>query len=239
MALSRLVTPFLLTTTVFIAGCDLILPPTGHAPTRQALVDKFPSVEEGSSREENLKILCPFQRMLERSGIYDAAVQGQAILNPSVNAVKDASEVFGCATNSCGVVANLIGIEQSGSGIDLERLHQAGSTSHDCGLTFDLNGSTVSDTVRTTTLDRLWQLADAEGKLVYDNLLTVKTEICTAQGVTMSDAGETEIKLIFAYLGGVDNGSIAHSDVGNLLNATMPVIKTAQWITADLIKQIK
>jgi hypothetical protein len=156
-----------------------------------------------------------------------------------VNKVKDASEVFGCATNACGVVANLIGFEQSGDGIDLERLHDAGTASHDCGLTFDLNGTAVSDTVRTATIDRLYQLADAQGKLVYANLLTVKTEICDAQGVAMSSAGETEIKLIFAYLGGVENGTIAHSDVALLLNATMPVTKTTQWITKDLLDKIQ
>ncbi|NRB40425.1 MAG: hypothetical protein HRU20_18480 [Pseudomonadales bacterium] len=239
MASTRLGLLLLLTTTLFMAGCDLVLAPTGPVPTREALVDKYPNVEEGASREENVKILCPFQRMLERSGIYDLPVSGLGALTPSVTDVKEASEVFGCATNACGVVAHLISVEQSGSGIDLERLHDAGSTSHDCGLTFDLKGTAVSNAVRTATLDRLWQLADAEGKLVYANLLTVKTEICAAQGVTMSDAGETEIKLIFAYLGGVDNGAIAHSDVDKLLNATMPAIKTAQWITADLLDQVK
>ncbi|NRB42328.1 MAG: hypothetical protein HRU20_28310 [Pseudomonadales bacterium] len=240
MPSSRLLLPLLLTTSLFMAGCDLVLPPTGLAPTREALVDKYPNVEEvGGVREENVKILCPFQRMLERSGIYDLPIAGLGALTPSVSDVKHASEVFGCATNACGVVAHLISVEQSGSGIDLERLHDAGSTSHDCGLTFDLNGTEVSDAARLTTLNRLFQLADAEGKLIYANLLTAKTEICAAQGVTMSKAGETEIKLIFSYLGGVENGSIAHSDVEKLLNATMPIIKTSQWITADLLDQIK
>lgn len=238
MATFRLAPIFLLTTTLFVSGCDLILPPTGPVPSRDELVTQYPNVEEGGVRAENTNILCPFQRMLERSSIYDSAVEGKENLSPSVNKVTDASEIFGCATNSCGVVANLIGVQQSGAGIDLERLHDAGSVSHDCGLTFALGGTAVSDVVRDATLASLWELADAEGNLVYANLLEVKTGICTAQNVTMSSAGETEIKLIFAYLGGVDNGTIAHSDVVRLFNATMPAIKTGHWITADLLDQI-
>ncbi|NRB36933.1 MAG: hypothetical protein HRU20_00530 [Pseudomonadales bacterium] len=239
MIISRLTPLFLLTSIFFITGCDLILPPVGLAPTREQLVDEYPNVEEGSSREENVKILCPFQRMLERSGIYDTAVESPTNLTVSAVEVKDASEVFGCSTNSCGVVANLVSINQSGAGIDLERLHEAGSISHDCGLTFDLGGTAVSETVRTATLDSLWALADEEGNLVYNDLLTVKTDICTAQGVTMSSAGSTEIKLIFAYLGGVENGTISHSDVDKLFHATMPVTKTLSWITADLLDLIQ
>ena len=233
MSSLRLMSLLTLVTTFLLSGCDLVLPPTGLAPTREDIVTEFPNVEEGSSQAANEKILCPFQRMLDRAGIY-----GDASPNPSINEVKEASKVFGCAKNSCGVVANLVGFEQSGLGVDLERLHEAGSSSHDCGLTFALGGSAVSDAVRSATLDRLLQLADNDGSLVYADLLEVKTEICTAQNVAMSKAGEIEVKLIFAYLGGVENGSVSHSDVERLLNATMPEIKTHQWITAELLDQI-
>jgi len=219
---------------LFFSACNPQL-----APTRAALVAKYPTIEQGSTRAENKKVLCPFQRMLERSGIYDAEILPQTTLTVPVQSVSDASFEFGCATSSCGTVATTIGTLQSGTGIDLLRLHEAGSISHDCGLTFALNGSEVSDTVRDATLARLQSLADAQGHLSFDNLMTVKSEICAAQGVKMKAAEKLEVKLIYAYLAGVDKGYILASDVDRFLHATMPVNKTSSWVDLTLVSNVK
>lgn len=216
------------------AACD---PQT--APTRQTLVAKYPAVEQGSARPENKKVICPFHRMLERSGIYDEEIMPQTALTVPTQSVTDASLEFGCATNSCGPVATAVDLAQSGSGIDLLRLHQANGISHQCGLTFAPGGSEVSDAVRDATLARLQTLADANGHLSFSNLMLVKQEICASQGLTMNAIEESEIRLIYAYLAGVDNGFILLSDVDRLLHATMPVNKTTQWVDSALLARVR
>jgi len=64
---------------LLITGCD------GPVPTRAEIVTKYPNVENGSTRPENTEILCPFVRMLERSGLFDQEVQSQPTMSVSVN----------------------------------------------------------------------------------------------------------------------------------------------------------
>jgi hypothetical protein len=49
--------------------------------------------------------------------------------------------------------------------------------------------------VRQATLDRLAELADQDGNLVYDDIRRVKLEICAARDVTLSPEGEIEAKI--------------------------------------------
>lgn len=230
---SPIVTAVLLLSPLFSA-CN---PP--QAPTREALVAKYPDIEQGSAREENKKVLCPFQRMLVRSGIYDADILPQTELTVPRQAVIDASFEFGCATSSCGSVATTVDNAQPGSGVDLVSLHQAGAISHECGLTFAFGGSEVSDAVRDATLARLQTLADENGHLSFDDLMTTKREICDAQGVTMEPAERIEVRLIYAYLAGVENGYIQLSDVDRFLHATMPANKTTEWVNSALLSNVR
>jgi hypothetical protein len=66
----------------------------------------------------------------------------------------------------------------------------------------------------------------------------VKLEICEAQGVDISGAGNLEVRLIFAYLGGVDRGYILHSDVVRFLHGSMPETITEKLITAGLLSRV-
>jgi hypothetical protein len=209
------------------------------APTRAALVAKYPTVEQGSARPEDKRVMCPFQRLLQRSGIYDAEVLPQTTLTVPTQSVTDASREFGCASSSCGPVATLVDNGQPGVGVDLISLHQASGISHQCGLTFAPGGSEVSDAVRDSTLARLQTLADANGHLSFSNLMTVKREICTAQGITMGPIERVEVKLIYAYLAGVENGYILLSDVDRLFHATMPVNKTSSWVDSTLLAKVR
>jgi hypothetical protein len=209
------------------------------APTRAALVAKYPNIEQGSTRPENKKVMCPFQRMLQRSGIYDAEVLPQTTLTVPTQSVTDASREFGCASSSCGPVASAVDNGQPGVGVDLIGLHNASGISHECGLTFAPGGSEVSDVVRDATLARLQTLADANGHLSFANLMTVKREICAAQGVTMGAIERVEVKLIYAYLAGVENGYVLQSDVERFFHATMPVNKTSAWVDSTLLGQVR
>lgn len=214
----------------------------GSDPMTQAeLAMSYPAAAGLTERAENPKIMCPFVRMLERSGLLDSEL-GTASTDSTVKAgtLTAAAETFGCASGSCGTIANIVGLPQGNFGqVDLHRLWDAGFLSHDCGLTFAKGATEITPEVRQQTLDRLRVLAGDSGRLNFSHLEQVKLEICEAQGVSATTAGMTEVKLIFAYLGGVDNGSIAYSDVERLLNATLPETKTTQWVDLGLINQVE
>lgn len=224
----------LLMVSFFLAGCERT-----PAPTREEIVAKYPSLESGSVRPENTKILCPFVRMLERSGLLDEELAANSSSTVAVKSIGDSAKELGCAFLECNTVASIVSNGQSSEGVDLERLHEANGVAHDCGLTFALGGTEVSDVVRDATLNRLAELADDSGDLVYDDLLTTKLEICAQQGVELSTAGATETKLIFAYLGGVERGSIPLTDVARFLNAEMPATKTTSWVNASLLSKVR
>ena len=213
-------------------GCD------GLVPTREEIVAKYPDVEQASARPENPRVLCPFLRMLERAGLFgDEAASRETSAIP-VAQVAQAAREFGCASLTCGSVAWIVAAGQGLSGVDIEKLHDAGPISHDCGLTFARGEAEVSEAVREATLDRFAELADESGNLTFDDIRTVKLEICEAQGVKMTPGGEIEMKVMFAYLGGVENGSVALSDVSRFLHATMPETKSSSWVDANLVGQV-
>ena len=219
--------------TLFITGCD------GPMPTRDQIVTKYPDVDLGSLRAENIEVLCPFVRMLERAGIFDAELDGQPTMEVASESLVSAAKEFGCATLECRSVVNTVSDGQGLAGVDIGQLHLAGSLAHDCGLTFAFGGTTVSDTVRQTTLDSLEALADIDGHLSFANIETVKLDICASRGVTITSGGETEIKLIYAYLGGVDRGYILHSDVVKLFDAEMPETISTRWMNAILLSSVQ
>ena len=220
--------------TLTIVGCG-----GGPVPTSEELVTKYPDVGQNSSRAENKEILCPFVRMLERSGSFDEEVASLPTITITTKSLGTAAKEFGCATSACQIVANIASSGQGNPGVDIERLHDADTIAHDCGLTYGFGDTQVNDAVRQNTLDRLADLADNEGNLVYADLETVKLENCAAEGVEISSPGELETKLIFAYLGGVENGSIPLSDVERLFHATMPENKTTSWLNSGLLGKVK
>lgn len=221
--------------TLFLIGCE-----QGPAPSREAIVAQFPSVDQGTTRPENPRVLCPFVRMLERSGLFDEEVQNQPTLTVSVNQLTSAAKTFGCGFLECNTVARSVSSGQGNGGdaVNIGSLHTATGIAHECGFTFEFGGTEVSDEVRANTLARLAELADADGHLVYQDLLTTKLEICASQGVEKTAAGDLETRLIFAYLGGVDRGFISHADVTRFLHAEMPLVKTSKWINASLLNGI-
>lgn len=224
---------------LFLSAVSLTAACDGPVPTREEIVAKYPDVELGSDRPENTKVLCPFLRMLQRAGLFDDVAAFRAETAVPVRSVAKAVGEFGCATIDCGAVALVIASRQGSGGLDIEGLHAARGISHDCGLTFGKGETEVNPSVRQATLDRLAELADGDGNLVYDDILRVKLAICAAQNVVMTPGGEIEMKALFAYLGGVENGSVRLSDVESLLNATMPGTKTSSWVNSALIGQIK
>ncbi len=198
------------------------------AADRDELAAKYPDIEEGSEKPENLKIICPFHRLLERAGIYDSSKSffGGPLMVSVVKITKAASE-FGCQALGCGGVATAVSGGQLATGttvfseVNVESLHTALGISHECGLTFEKGGKEVSPRKRAATLAALSNLADEEGRLTLQDLQSVKEGICRAQGVKNNLVGETEVKLIYGFLGGVERGFIDYSDVERFLHAEL------------------
>lgn len=217
---------------VFLTACG------GDAYSSEELVTMYPDISASSSKPEDAEVLCPFQRMLKRSGILDDAIEDNSF-EVKNSTLTEATEVFGCNSGACGAAVGYASLAQGNwNTIELNRLHEAGFLSHDCGLQFELGGITVSDTRRSATLDRLSELA-VDGRLVYSDLMTVKQETCAQEGVEITIGGEAEMKLIYAYLGGPDRDYIEYSDVEKFLHATMPDYKATGYIDIGLIGEVE
>lgn len=222
--------------------------------TSEELVQAYPALE--SNRTGNELILCPFLRLLERSGRLDDGL-GAGDSTIDNDALKTAAEDFGCDTaTACGPVIDLVSAGQSDvpsflswfsvfnpfddPEVDLERLWDAPPVSHDCGFTFGFGEKSVSELQLNSTFTKLASRMDANGRLTWQNISDTKLEICREQGVQISNAGETEARLIYAYLGGVERGYVEYSDVRRFLQVDnqLPLTKAAQEITAFYLLQV-
>ncbi len=202
---------------------------TGFAVDRDELATKYPSIEEGSQKPENKKILCPFHRLLERAGLYNgnSSAWNSALL---VNVLKitRATHEFGCDIGLCSSIATATSAGQIAEGastfgkVNLEALHRVLGVSHECGLTFAKGTSVVSDEVRNNTLAALFQRADSMGRLSLEDLKAVKQSICEAQGVKNTFIGAGEVGLIYTFLGGSDRGFVDYADVERFFHAELP-----------------
>lgn len=230
------------------------------ASTSAELEASYPALTNTGDRDGNPKILCPFLRMLERSGRLDDYDQN----NIPANALKTAAEDFGCDNlTACGPVIDVVSLGQcqTGSGffssvscwnlfrsstVDLERLWDAPPISHGCGFTFDdptteMNNNEVSTARLTSTLEKLAAAAsNNNGQLVYQDLLDTKEDTCASEAVEPTAAGLVETKLIFAYLGGIERGYIEYTDVERFLQVSsqLPETKAQKEISALYLAQV-
>ncbi|MBC7660792.1 MAG: hypothetical protein H7249_13935 [Chitinophagaceae bacterium] len=202
--------------------------PPSNVSDRSELAAKYPGIEEGSLRPEDPKILCPFHRMLERAGLYDSSKRDQMPLTVSIIKIASYAHEFGCKVVGCGGVATAASGGQLTQGattfgdVNVEALHKAFGLAHDCGLTFAKGGTTVSNEVRSKTLAALSSRATSEGHLTLQDLEAVKENICAAQRVQNNPVGKTEVRLIYAFLGGKSRGYIDYADVERFLHAELP-----------------
>jgi len=201
-------------------------PPTS-AQRRADLIKAYPDIANGT-RPENPKILCPFHRLLERTGMYDSSRTIAGGIRVAISLISNLASEFGCSKLSCGGVATAVSAGQLTQGttswgrVNVEALHSAVGIAHDCGLTFEKGGQEVSDRVRDRTLNELKTLADSSGRLKLQDLRTVQMNRCNEQGVKPSSAGLLEGELIYTFLGGNDRGTILYDDVVRFLHAQLP-----------------
>lgn len=224
-----------------------------QADTSEELVEAYPILDDSNNRTANSLILCPFLRLIERSGRLDDYVDDDNNII-SVGDLKDATSDFGCdTTTACGAVVDTVSAGQEFRDgvsfswfnpfrtrtVDLERLWDAPPISHECGFTFEpLEAAQqgVSSLRVSETLASL-EARSSNGTLVYQDLLNTKNEICESEGVTATAAGILEAQLTFAFLGGVDRGFVDFSDVERFLQADseMPLTKASRALTAPYV----
>ena len=207
--------------------------------TSEELRMKYPTIDDGSQRVEKKEILCPFWRLIERSGTLDTINQAKEsdVIISIFNIAAKAKE-FGCKWVECAAVATLVSAGQNTHpgttnmmSVNISKLHKARGIAHDCGLTFEKGGTEVSDFRRSQTLARLKVFADQkQATLTHDDLMKVKLQTCEDEDVTMSAPGELEVGLIFNFLGGKDRGFIEYSDVVRFFHAKMPLTKSIDKI---------
>jgi len=227
---SLIAAALLVSTSAFLTGCG------GDTYSAEELTDLYPAIAAGSAVPEEEEILCPFQRMIKRSGLLDDAVE-EGTFEVRNSTLTEAAEIFGCSSGACGTFVGYASLAQGNwNTLDMDRLHEAGFLSHDCGLTFELGSITVSDSRRDFTLSRLESIA-TDGNLTLENLMSVKQEVCDIENVEMTLGGETEVKLIYAYLGGSERGYVTFSDVDRFLHATMPEYKSSEYIDFSVVSQ--
>ncbi len=203
----------------------------GSTPTpeqrRADLIKAYPGIAD-DTRPENPKILCPFHRLLERTGMYDSSRSIAGGIRVAISLISNLASEFGCSKLSCGTVATAVSAGQLTQGttsfgrVNVEALHSAVGIAHDCGLTFEKGGQEVSDRVRDRTLNELKTLADSSGRLKLEDLRKVQLNRCNEQGVKPSSAGLLEGELIYTFLGGNERGTILYDDVVRFLHAQLP-----------------
>lgn len=203
---------------------------------------------------ENKRVMCPFLRLMESSGAFakdatELANRLTAKIEVPIKKLADTAFGFGCE-GGCREVATLVAIAQqlqipfhSFNTVDITNLHRAKPISHGCGLTFASGGSEVDDTRRAETLASLKAIADAKpgdqnGHLEYKDLYAVKINTCNKEKVVISGPEQTEVDLIYAYLGGPDRGFVDYSDVELFLNTKLPKTKLKGPIVKEVLDKI-
>lgn len=210
-------------------------------PTSEDLRAKYPNIDENGQRPEKKEILCPFWRLIERSGTLDAinsSKKSDVVI--SIRKLVARAKEFGCKWIECGAVATLVsGGQMTHPGttklfsVNISQLHRAKGVAHECGYTFEKGGKKVSDVKRAQTLSRFKKISDnnsAAGTLSKEDLMSVKLQICKEQGVTITKAGSVEVGLIYSFLGGKDRGFIEYEDVVRFFHAEMPLTKAIDKI---------
>jgi hypothetical protein len=235
---------------VFASILAKVAPSLGY--TAEELKERHPDLT--SDRVGNAAILCPFVRMLERSGALDDLDN----LSDDGGLVFDARDLY-APVNEFGLECDLATLVPWGTGLgqeqtvtgpadilfailnpfktvepDLERLFEVDAPSlgnpTECGLNFEGNGASGwSETRYSQTISKLEAKADADGHLSYEDLLNTKIETCEELGMEPFDG---DMKLMYNYLGGLDRGYIDITDVANFIKESpeMPSVKAIAQI---------
>lgn len=165
-----------------------------YGPTCSQVSAQYPSVL-GAKPDENKKVLCPFLRMIERTGAWKDEIKknlSQSVaksphLPVTIKVLIEKALDFGCGETGCKPVAvgvsagqQLLPLDKINdeSIVDIGKLTEARGTAHDCGYTFGLGETEVNPVRRAQTLAMLKDRAKNGSQLLLADLIEVKKTWC-------------------------------------------------------------
>lgn len=165
-----------------------------YGPSCSEVTAKFPEILTDKPAE-NKQVICPFLRMVERTGVWKdevkhnmaEAVQSSAIVPLRLKNLLAKVLEFGCGDSGCRPVAVGVSAGQQGmspdkinedSIVDIGRLADARGTAHDCGYTFGLGETAMNPARRAKTLEMLKARAKNGVELGVNDLVEVKKAWC-------------------------------------------------------------
>jgi hypothetical protein len=165
-----------------------------YGPTCSQVSTQYPVVLSPKP-EENKKVLCPFLRMIERTGVWKDEIKknlSQSLANNldlpvTIKVLIEKALDFGCGETGCKPVAVGVSAGQqvlpldkinNESIVDIGKLTQARGTAHDCGYTFGLGETEVNPIRRAETLAMLKDRAKNSDQLTLNDLIEVKKTWC-------------------------------------------------------------
>ena len=165
-----------------------------YGPTCSEVSAQYPVVLMAKP-EENKKVLCPFLRMIERTGVWKDEIKkniaqlsaNNPYLPVTVKVLIEEALDFGCGESGCKPVAIGVSAGQQlqspdkigdESIVDIGKLAQARGTAHDCGYTFGLGETEVNPLRRAETLAMLKNRAKNHDQLTLNDLIEVKKTWC-------------------------------------------------------------
>lgn len=182
-------------------------------PTCQELSKRFTRVYDKNEPEDK-KVICPFLRLLKRTGLLDEEIQTNLAKSPhskdiapvTLAKLMNVTGEIGCDGAACVAVAQSVAktqrIGEPATSVDIARLFDApprstfkdqskDHASHDCGYTFQFADETVNDKVRDATMARFKEIADQNGGKIYiADLVKMKKESCKRDYLAYKASGK-------------------------------------------------
>lgn len=187
------------------------------------ILSKYPKLLDDSITG-NDEIVCPYLRMLARNDVLIHKILFPQTENIKLllSALKLGMPFSGLAVILLVSAAQTIGFSGLPGHVNLNRLWQVPFISHECGLSFAKGGQRFDASTTDRTIAKLQALADGNGRVSFDNLKTVKLEICAEQGVGITGTGQLELSLTWSYCAGPERGYVEVSDVRRFLYGYLP-----------------
>ena len=186
-------------------------------------------------------VACPFWKRIVASGDFNSYITDSNELVVPVFTLVNKAKQFGLGRVEALAVASLVstgqlvgvGINNFGK-VNLNKLHLAKGVAHDDGFAFKPGSGMYDKEQFSETIDYL-NLNSTNGKISYANLAKRKQEIAESLGIEVSDASLVENKLLFAYLGGIENDGVMVSDIDKFFKGEEPATVTTTEMTKSVL----
>ncbi len=189
-------------------------------------------------------VACPFWKRIVASGDLNPYINdSNEIVVPILTLVNKAKQ-FGLGRVEALAVASLVstgqlvgvGINNFGK-VNLSKLHLAKGVAHDDGFAFK-PGSGIYDKEHLSETISYLNLNSTNGKISYATLARRKQEVADNLSIDVSSASIVENKLLFAYLGGIENDGVMVSDIDKFFRGEEPATITTNEISKSVLAAI-